>query len=615
MVKVGNGNPLAFGDIRPRAKMRWGSYSRVSTESQEDSIGVQQDEIRNWVERSDGILASEYADIRSGTRWKKRLGYLGLKEVVRGRRVDGIVARDSSRFGRKPAELSALFDLCQQYNVEMWDMQMGRLTGLHIWILGIVAAMQVSSGSGQIHLALLNKTMKGLRAGGKIHGYRTVHKVSDSGQIEKGHVEKVDVEVENIEKIYNYADYDSLSEQAIARLLNVAGTPSPNGGKWSRKRVAYILRNPFYCAKLRWNLHRNEWDSETEALKKAPRDGADHVNIDGKHDPIIKREQWLRVQGKLERPVSPHAGRKPGPRTFLSGLLKCSECGGSLCVCGGDGRKLRVACGSHIEGKCENNRTFYRHHIHETILVGMIEALQTDGAVQMHLEEGNAASSAFLKTHAKDRAKLKAQFLRTEGEIDTLVDAVASGGDKGIFMPRIEQRKKSLDETNARLERLDEAAISFQAEPTSIRRYLDRIQTLLQQVRTEPGKLDPELSEKIEALIERAVVTPNVGRRGFSVEVWGRLAKLVTGQTSFKVEDRKNNVLSDIRESETITMHKAAEKLVFPLFKGLFDPAPGKQLPVRGPASRKKGRPIRRRLPSDLQQNAAPKRPSAPGSV
>lgn len=556
-----------FGDLRLPQRLNWGTYSRVSTGEQTDSIPVQNERMQILVHRSGGRIEIEASDIASGTRSKKRPGYQSLKTAIRKKKVNAILARDTSRFGRNPAELLHLFDLCRQNNVLMWDMQMGRLTELHLWCLGLVAKMQVSTGVGQIHMALLSKSMKGLRAGGTIYGYDCV---ALNG--EKGHVRINDVQAGRVRQIYDWADLNGLSARAVARILNKRGIPSPRGGKWLRKTIQYILQNPFYCSHVLWNCHRNEWDVETEISRKVVRPDSEHVKVAGRQESIILVAQWQRVQSRLARPPAPHSGRKPGPPTFLSGRLKCPQCEGSLMVCGGDGKKLRVACGKYIQGACENNRTFYRHHVFETCLTGLLDVLATPTALEIFLEEQNRANLDFSKSRSKDRMRLQRSADKIRSEIDRLVDAVAAGSDPEIFNVRIEDRKRALSRATIEIEDLDAAAVHLEVSKPSLRSYQEYIERLLSQIRSNPGALDPELSEQVEALIDHVVVTPNQGRRGFSLELFGDLARLVTGRASFKAAFRKNNKPTDIHGSNTITISNALKRLVFLLFTRGFEP-------------------------------------------
>jgi DNA invertase Pin-like site-specific DNA recombinase len=213
---------LGFGPSMPRPGCRIGGYYRVSTDEQGESIDVQREHIQGFAKRCRGKLVFEASDISSGLRWRMRDGYLLLKKWVRAEEVDAIAARDTTRFGRNPAELSNLFDLCRQHGVEMWDLQIGLLSEMHIWCMGMMAKMQVSTGRGQSHLALLSKAMRGLRAGGTIYGYDCVVVKG-----EKGHVKRNKVEAPRVKMMFDWVDKDGLGPHAIALILNSRKIPSP----------------------------------------------------------------------------------------------------------------------------------------------------------------------------------------------------------------------------------------------------------------------------------------------------------------------------------------------------------------------------------------------------
>ena len=265
-------------------------------------------------------------------------------------------------------------------------------------------------------------------------------------------------------------------------------------------------------------------------------------------------------------------------------------------VCGGDGKKLRVGCGKHIHGACENHRTFYRHHILQTCLTGLLDILAKPLALEMFVEEQNRASLDFSKNHSQDRTRLLRSAEKLRSEIDKLVDAVAVGSDPAIFNVRIEDRKRALGRATIEIEDLDAAAIELEVSRPSLQTYRNYIERLLSEIAINPSALDPELSEQVEALIDHVVVTPNEGRRGFSVEVWGDLARLVTGRSSFKTEFRNKTSPMDIRGSETLTISNTFKKLVFLLFKRIFDPVGDKTSAVTVPScvrSRSVARPVR----------------------
>jgi hypothetical protein len=53
-----------------------------------------------------------------------------------------------------------------------------------------------------------------------------------------------------VRTIFRLAAKEGLGSRRIARRLNEAGIPSPNGTTWSSPVVARILKNPIYTGQL-----------------------------------------------------------------------------------------------------------------------------------------------------------------------------------------------------------------------------------------------------------------------------------------------------------------------------------------------------------------------------
>lgn len=179
----------------------WASYCRVSTPGQIESNIVQRDLNRRYVDAAQGALRYELSDVGTGSRVKNRPGYQKLLNLIRERKITHIVARDLSRFGRRIRHLYHLMELCTENGVLVYDTQMGQITDMHIWAVGIVAQMQLQVLSLQIKEALVARLIKGLRTGGRVFGYDNVE--IDG---EKGHLVKNEDEAAIVQLMYNLAD-------------------------------------------------------------------------------------------------------------------------------------------------------------------------------------------------------------------------------------------------------------------------------------------------------------------------------------------------------------------------------------------------------------------------
>lgn len=128
----------------------------------------------------------------------------------------------------------------------------------------------------------------------------------------------------------------------IARKLNNMGFTTKSGNKIENRAIEYILRNPVYKGYLRWTptgkIGRNYKNTDTIVEKSS-------------HQPIISEELFDKVQNKLDIQKEKHSYKQRPPEEYkhwLSSIIKCSNCGGSLVKSG----KGYFQCGNYAKGKC-----------------------------------------------------------------------------------------------------------------------------------------------------------------------------------------------------------------------------------------------------------------------
>ncbi len=112
----------------------------------------------------------------------------------------------------------------------------------------------------------------------------------------------------------------------IVRYLNGNGYQTKLGGSFTTESVAYILENPFYIGKVRWNMRQSSSTS-----KQNPEE--EWIISDAKHEPLISDDVFYRAKernslmkatyAKYQHPIS-HT------KHWLSGIVKCPICGKSL---------------------------------------------------------------------------------------------------------------------------------------------------------------------------------------------------------------------------------------------------------------------------------------------
>ncbi len=133
---------------------------------------------------------------------------------------------------------------------------------------------------------------------------------------------------------------------SIARELNDLGARTHRGNRFESRTVEYILRNPVYIGKLRWNpAGRTRRDFSNENL----------IIADSDHPPLISPELWQAVQQRLD---TLKAQKKPKARPvteqkrWLSGIVRCSACGAPLIFA----KPHYYKCGNYTRGRCTHSQ-------------------------------------------------------------------------------------------------------------------------------------------------------------------------------------------------------------------------------------------------------------------
>ena len=113
----------------------------------------------------------------------------------------------------------------------------------------------------------------------------------------------------------------------IARYLNSLGLKTSHGKPFERRSVEYIIQNPSYCGMIRWNRTENS----TNRIK----DKDEWIVTEGQQPAIISKELFESAQERFKATYKP-IGKRPSStyKHWLSGLLKCPDCGKEIPVFG-----------------------------------------------------------------------------------------------------------------------------------------------------------------------------------------------------------------------------------------------------------------------------------------
>ena len=197
-----------------------------------------------------------------------------------------------------------------------------------------------------------------------------------------------------------FSDYlNGTGSYTIAQNLNAIGIKTTRGNQWENRNIDYILQNPVYIGKIRWNPKRRT---------KRNFDDPDIIIADGQHEPIIDNETFNEAQKIIaynKKKHSSYTHSNVNQEYMLHGLVKCSNCGSSLTMAV-KGKSLQ--CVKYIHGKCNISHSISIKLINEAVLSGIEQSFKS-GIFNFTLKE-RTASAPQIDTSAliaKDELKLK----------------------------------------------------------------------------------------------------------------------------------------------------------------------------------------------------------------
>lgn len=290
------------------------AYIRVSTDMQDEySPDAQVRLIKEYAEKNDIILAHVYKDIGiSGRTTDKRPEFNQMIADCKSKEhpYDYILVWKFSRFARNQEESIVYKRMLRKDNVEVQSISeplpegfVGELVErIFEWMdeyYSINLAQEVKRG-------MTEKALKGEYNSRFPMGYSRIDGkpvVNDYAPV--------------IKLIFDLFTEEDMSLTGIEYELMDRGIKTPNGKLWYHTRLRYILSNPFYAGYVRWDADVAKYHYvEAGIIAKAD------------HEPIVSYEQYQKAVDKIKR-ITPKL--KNAPNTyFLSGIIKCSKCGGSM---------------------------------------------------------------------------------------------------------------------------------------------------------------------------------------------------------------------------------------------------------------------------------------------
>ena len=312
--------------LQETRKKRVAAYARVSTDQDEQFTSFES-QIQYYNDLIKGNPEYEFVNVYSdeglsGTSVKKRKGFNQMICDAKDGKIDLILVKSISRFGRNLLDIIGYIQTLKGYGVEVHFDKEGIRTfdknvDISLAIMSAIAQEESHSISGNVTAGKRYKYARGeySMCYGSFLGYK---KGAD------GKPEIVPEEAEIVRNIYSYFLRDNLNVNQIATKLNKQHRFTKKGNKWTYSSVMSILTNEKYKgdALLQKGYVKNYLDHVVVKNNGE----LDQYYVEKGHDQIVSDEDWAAVQAEIkirETRMIPYVENDD----IFAGKLVCSDCG------------------------------------------------------------------------------------------------------------------------------------------------------------------------------------------------------------------------------------------------------------------------------------------------
>lgn len=391
-------------------------YIRVSTDKQEElSPDAQKRLLIEYAEKHSILISEQYIFMEGGISGKKADKRPKFQQMIglaksKNHPFDVILVWKFSRFARNQEESIVYKSLLKQNNIDVISISEPLIDGpFGSLIERIIEWMDEYYSirlAGEVYRGMTEKALKGGYQASPPLGYKIVH----AGELP----EIVPGEAEIVKTIFQKYVVEGLTLFQIARYLNALGFKTKQGKNFERRSVEYIIQNPIYKGYIRWNRVNNA----TKEIK----DESEWITEKGQHEPIISEELFDQAQKKFLTDYTPSKARPVTEyKHWLSGLIKCSNCGRSMTASKvKQSRFMHFTCNGYTKGKCPVCNSVSENQLIPAIL-GVLQKVISSGEVEYTVTKKT--------TNSSDTCLLEQQLLRLDEKYKRIKAAYINGID------------------------------------------------------------------------------------------------------------------------------------------------------------------------------------------
>lgn len=302
------------------------ALARVSSREQERegfSLEVQEDALKRYATQAGGEIAKLFRIAETASKGDERKTFRELVAYAKKNAafLDGLLFYKVDRAARNLFDYVELERLESEYDLPFISVSQptentpaGRMMRR---TLANMASFYTEQQSVDVREGLSRRVQEGWFVSRGPYGYRNVRKEG------RGMIEIDPQAAENVRRIFHLYAYENLTLDGLVERINAEGLVfRPSQPKFPRSTVHAILNDRAYIGEI---LHKGEW-------------------YPGKHEPLIDRATWDRVQALLGGHVyQSHA------ITYAGDLIQCGHCGHPI-------------TGEKVRKKTKTSERFYTYY-------------------------------------------------------------------------------------------------------------------------------------------------------------------------------------------------------------------------------------------------------------
>lgn len=356
-------------------KMKVGAaYIRVSTNMQEElSPDAQKRLIIEYAQKNDIVLTNEFIFIENGISGKsadKRPEFQRMIATAKSKPkpFDVILLWKFSRFARNQDE-AAFYKgmLRKKCEIDVISITEPIMEGMY----GRLIEMIIEWNDEFYSYNLSQEVARGMTEKALRGGYQARPPLGYKMDQHNQTPVVVPEEAKIVKLIFEKYVNEEMDLYNLTKYLNQIGALTSRGKPFEKRSLEYIIQNPTYIGKIRWN--------RTENATNRIKDKSEWIIADGNHEKIISEDLFNKANERYHSEYTPRNARPSATmKHWLSGMLKCSACTRTLSSSyQKDKRYNRIyynfQCYGYLKGKCNVSHGISGKKI-EGVVLNMIKS-------------------------------------------------------------------------------------------------------------------------------------------------------------------------------------------------------------------------------------------------